>query len=289
MEKENNMVGKLYLVATPIGNLEDITFRAVRILKEADMIAAEDTRNSIKLLNHFEIKKPMTSYHEFNRFDKADVLIDKLKDGCTIALITDAGTPGISDPGEVLVEKCVEEGIPVIPVPGAVAGINALIASGQKTGRFVFEAFLPQDKKERNEILEDLKEETRTIIIYEAPHRLLKTLTLLQETLGRDRSITICKEITKKHESFVKTRLGDAVELYSSGKEEPRGEYVLIIAGRSRREIEEENRNKWESISIEDHLKKYIEEGHTKKEAVKLVAEERGIPKRDVYAVSIEL
>ena len=289
MEKENNMVGKLYLVATPIGNLEDITFRAVRILKEADMIAAEDTRNSIKLLNHFEIKKPITSYHEFNRFDKADVLIDKLKDGCTIALITDAGTPGISDPGEVLVEKCVEEGIPVIPVPGAVAGINALIASGQKTGRFVFEAFLPQDKKERNEILEDLKEETRTIIIYEAPHRLLKTLTLLEEALGRDRSITICKEITKKHESFVKTRLGDAVELYSSGTEEPRGEYVLVIAGRSRREIEEENRNKWESISIEDHLKKYIEEGHTKKEAVKLVAEERGIPKRDVYAVSIEL
>ncbi|MCR5544033.1 MAG: 16S rRNA (cytidine(1402)-2'-O)-methyltransferase [Eubacterium sp.] len=283
------MVGKLYLVATPIGNLEDITFRAVRILKEADMIAAEDTRNSIKLLNHFEIKKPMTSYHEFNRFDKADVLIDKLKEGCTIALITDAGTPGISDPGEVLVEKCVEEGIPVIPVPGAVAGINALIASGQKTGRFVFEAFLPQDKKERNEILDNLKEETRTIIIYEAPHRLLKTLTLLEEALGRDRSITICKEITKKHESFVKTRLGDAVELYSSGKEEPRGEYVLVIAGRSRREIEEENRNKWESISIEDHLKKYIEEGHTKKEAVKLVAEERGIPKRDVYAVSIEL
>lgn len=289
MEKENNMVGKLYLVATPIGNLEDITFRAVRILKEADMIAAEDTRNSIKLLNHFEIKKPMTSYHEFNRFDKADVLIDKLKEGCTIALITDAGTPGISDPGEVLVEKCVEEGIPVIPVPGAVAGINALIASGQKTGRFVFEAFLPQDKKERNEILDNLKEETRTIIIYEAPHRLLKTLTLLEEALGRDRSITICKEITKKHESFVKTRLGDAVELYSSGTEEPRGEYVLVIAGRSRREIEEENRNKWESISIEDHLKKYIEEGHTKKEAVKLVAEERGIPKRDVYAVSIEL
>ena len=289
MEKENNMVGKLYLVATPIGNLEDITFRAVRILKEADMIAAEDTRNSIKLLNHFEIKKPMTSYHEFNRFDKADVLIDKLKEGCTIALITDAGTPGISDPGEVLVEKCVEEGIPVIPVPGAVAGINALIASGQKTGRFVFEAFLPQDKKERNEILDNLKEETRTIIIYEAPHRLLKTLTLLEEALGRDRSITICKEITKKHESFVKTRLCDAVELYSSGTEEPRGEYVLVIAGRSRREIEEENRNKWESISIEDHLKKYIEEGHTKKEAVKLVAEERGIPKRDVYAVSIEL
>ena len=289
MEKENNMVGKLYLVATPIGNLEDITFRAVRILKEADMIAAEDTRNSIKLLNHFEIKKPMTSYHEFNRFDKADVLIDKLKEGCTIALITDAGTPGISDPGEVLVEKCVEEGIPVIPVPGAVAGINALIASGQKTGRFVFEAFLPQDKKERNEILDNLKEETRTIIIYEAPHRLLKTLTLLEEALGRDRSITICKEITKKHESFVKTGLGDAVELYSSGTEEPRGEYVLVIAGRSRREIEEENRNKWESISIEDHLKKYIEEGHTKKEAVKLVAEERGIPKRDVYSVSIEL
>ena len=277
------MSGILYLVATPIGNLEDITYRAVRILSEADLIAAEDTRNSIKLLNHFDIKKPMTSYHEFNRYDKAEVLIEKLEAGENIALITDAGTPGISDPGEVLVSMCLDKGIQVVPVPGAVAGINALIASGQKTSGFTFEGFIPQEKKERSRVLERIGSEERTMIIYEAPHRLVKTLGLLREILGDDRSITICKELTKKHESFVKTTLAEAVGLYET--QEPRGEYVLVIAGKSREEVESEERAAWDEISIEDHLQKYIDEGMTKKEAIKQVALVRGLPKREVYNI----
>jgi 16S rRNA (cytidine1402-2'-O)-methyltransferase len=287
--KGKGMAGILYLVATPIGNLEDMTFRAIRVLKEADLIAAEDTRNSIKLLNHFEIKKPMTSYHEFNRFDKAEVLIDKLEQGTNIALITDAGTPGISDPGEVLVQMCVDRGIEVIPVPGAVAGINALIASGQSTARFVFEGFIPKDKKEKQEALKRIETEVRTMIIYEAPHRLIKTLSELSLILGGERSLTICKELTKKHEFFKKTTFKEALEMYSDADNAPRGEYVLIVAGRSRQEIEEEKQAVWEDISIEEHLRKYIDEGMSKKEAVKKVSEERNIPKREVYAVSVTL
>ena len=288
-QKGKGMAGILYLVATPIGNLEDMTFRAIRVLKEADLIAAEDTRNSIKLLNHFEIKKPMTSYHEFNRFDKAEVLIDKLEQGTNIALITDAGTPGISDPGEVLVQMCVDRGIEVIPVPGAVAGINALIASGQSTARFVFEGFIPKDKKEKQEALKRIETEVRTMIIYEAPHRLIKTLSELSMILGGERSLTICKELTKKHEFFKKTTFKEALEMYSDADNAPRGEYVLIVAGRSRQEIEEEKQAVWEDISIEEHLRKYIDEGMSKKEAVKKVSEERNIPKREVYAVSVTL
>ena len=282
------MAGTLYLVATPIGNLEDITYRAVRVLKEADLIAAEDTRNSIKLLNHFEIKKPMTSYHEFNRFDKAEILIDKLMQGENIALITDAGTPGISDPGEVLVAMCVDRGIDVVPVPGAVAGINALIASGQPTSKFVFEGFIPKDKKEKAEALERLENETRTMIIYEAPHRLVKTLKELSLALGENRSLTICKELTKKHENFRKTTFKEALQMYDDEENAPRGEYVLIVAGKSRQEIEMEKKAFWEDISIEEHLKRYIDEGMSKKEAVKKVSEERDIPKREVYAVSVK-
>lgn len=282
------MAGTLYLVATPIGNLEDITYRAVRVLKEADLIAAEDTRNSIKLLNHFEIKKPMTSYHEFNRFDKAEILIEKLMQGENIALITDAGTPGISDPGEVLVAMCVDRGIDVVPVPGAVAGINALIASGQPTSKFVFEGFLPKDKKEKAETLERLGNETRTMILYEAPHRLVKTLRELSVALGEDRSLTICKELTKKHETFRKTTFKEALQMYDDEENAPRGEYVLIVAGKSRQEIEMEKKAFWEDISIEEHLKRYIDEGMSKKEAVKKVSEERDIPKREVYAVSVK-
>ena len=282
------MAGTLYLVATPIGNLEDITYRAVRVLKEADLIAAEDTRNSIKLLNHFEIKKPMTSYHEFNRFDKAEILIEKLMQGENIALITDAGTPGISDPGEVLVAMCVDRGIDVVPVPGAVAGINALIASGQPTSKFVFEGFLSKDKKEKAETLERLGNETRTMILYEAPHRLVKTLRELSVALGEDRSLTICKELTKKHETFRKTTFKEALQMYDDEGNAPRGEYVLIVAGKSRQEIEMEKKAFWEDISIEEHLKRYIDEGMSKKEAVKKVSEERDIPKREVYAVSVK-
>ena len=281
------MAGILYLVATPIGNLEDMTFRAVRILQEVDLIAAEDTRNSIKLLNHFDIKKQMTSYHEFNRFDKAEVLIDHLEAGENIALITDAGTPGISDPGEVLVSMCVDRGITVVPVPGAVAGINALIASGQSTGKFCFEGFISQDKKERKETLERISREERTMIIYEAPHRLTKTLEVLAETLGLQRSLTICKELTKKHETFIKTTLGEALDIYK--KEEPRGEYVLIIAGKPEEEIQQEKNALWQDITVEEHLQKYLDEGMSKKDAAKQVAADRGLPKRDVYAISIKM
>ena len=281
------MSGTLYMVATPIGNLEDMSYRAVRILGEVDLIAAEDTRNSIKLLNHFEIKKPLTSYHEFNRYDKADILVDKLEQGMNIAVITDAGTPGISDPGEVLVEMCIERGITVVPVPGAVAGINALIASGQSTRRFVFEGFIPQDKKERTEVLERIAEETRTIIVYEAPHRLAKTLKVLADCLGGDRSITICKELTKKHEGFLKTSIAEALNLYES--EEPKGEYVLVIAGRSKEEILDEKKAMWENVPVREHLLKYINDGVSKKDAIKLVAEERGVSKKEIYKESIDL
>ena len=281
------MAGTLYLVATPIGNLEDMTYRAVRILAEADVIAAEDTRNSIKLLNHFEIKTPMTSYHEFNKYDKAELLVADLLEGKTVALITDAGTPGISDPGEVLVQKCFDAGITVVPVPGACAAVNALIASGQRTGRFVFEAFLPQDKKERRSILAELKSEMRTMIIYEAPHRLVKTLNELAEVFGTDRSLTICKELTKKHESFTKTTFGEALTFFEN--EGPRGEYVLVIEGKPIAALREEEQKKWEDISLEAHIKMRMDEGMSKKEAVKAVAEERGIPKRDVYSAAIEL
>ena len=279
--------GVLYLVATPIGNLEDMTFRAVKVLRDADLIAAEDTRNSRKLLTHFDIKTPMTSYHEFNRFDKAEVLIDKLSSGQAVAVITDAGTPGISDPGDVLVQMCVERGIEVVPIPGAVAAVNALIASGQKTRRFAFEAFLPQEKKELRNVLDQLRTEQRTIVLYEAPHRLRKTLELLEAELGSLRSITVCKELTKKHEKFLKMSLGEAVEFYKDT--EPRGEYVLVIEGKPEEELNAEKKAQWEDMSLEEHLQKYIDEGMSKKDAIKTVAKERGIPKQEVYKVGIEL
>lgn len=274
------MSGTLYLCATPIGNLEDITFRVLRTLKEVDLIAAEDTRNSIKLLNHFEIKTPMTSYHEFNKIEKAYKLVDLMREGKNIALITDAGTPGISDPGEDIVRICYEEGIPVTSLPGPVACVTALTMSGQETRRFAFEAFLPRDKKERAKILEDLKSETRTIVMYEAPHRLVRTLEELRETLG-NRELTICKELTKKHEKKHKTTIEDALRLYE--EQEPRGEYVLVIKGKSHEQIQEEARASWEEMSIEDHMEYYLSQGIDKKEAMKLVAKDRGVSKRDIY------
>ena len=280
------MNGKLYLVATPIGNLEDMTFRAVEVLKTADIIAAEDTRNSIKLLNHFEINTPMTSYHEFNRYDKAEYLIGIMKDGKTVALITDAGTPGISDPGEVLVKRCYEEGIDVSPVPGACAAVNALAASGQITKEFVFVGFLDSKGKERREKLEGLKNESRTLILYEAPHRLKKTLAELHEVLG-DRSITLCRELTKKHEEFMRLSLGEAVSYYETN--EPRGEYVLVIEGISREELDNEKALEWENISIEEHISRYIADGLSKKDAVKKVAKDRGVSKQEIYKYSIDM
>lgn len=274
------MSGTLYLVATPIGNLGDMTRRAIDTLKEVDIIAAEDTRNSIKLLNHFDIKTPMTAYHEHNKYEKADVLVKELLDGKNIAVITDAGTPGISDPGEVLVSKSHEMGIPVTTLPGCCALINALIISGLPTRRFSFEAFLPSDKKERANILEELKNDTRTIIIYEAPHHLKKTLGELRNALG-DRNIALCKELTKKFENVHKTTIDGAVAYYEEN--EPKGEYVLVIEGKNREDIIKEAQDQFQSMSIEEHMDMYISQGIDKKEAMKLVAKDRGVSKRDIY------
>ena len=274
------MQGKLYLCATPIGNLEDITLRVLRTLKEADLIAAEDTRHSIKLLNRFDIKTPMTSYHEFNKVEKARYLVDKMREGTNVALITDAGTPGISDPGEELVRQCYEAGIEVTSLPGPAACITALTISGMATRRFAFEAFLPSDKKEKQEIFEELKKETRTIILYEAPHRLVRTLSELLENLG-DRRISVCRELTKTHETVFRTTVSEALSYYET--EEPRGECVLVIEGKNRMEIQQEQERSWEAISIEEHMKRYLDGGTDKKEAMKLVAKDRGMKKRDVY------
>ena len=274
------MEGKLYLCATPIGNLDDITLRVLNTLKEVDLIAAEDTRHSIKLLNHFEIKTPMTSYHEFNKIEKAIYLVEQMKQGVNVALITDAGTPGISDPGEELVRQCYAAGIAVTSLPGPAACITALTMSGMATRRFAFEAFLPADKKEKAEVLEELKGETRTIILYEAPHRLIRTLRELLEALG-DRRISICRELTKKHETVFRTTFSEALSFYEN--EEPRGECVLVIEGKSREEIKKEKEQAWESMSIEEHMEQYLSRGTDRKEAMKLVAKDRGISKRDVY------
>lgn len=280
-----NSKGTLYLCATPIGNLEDMTFRAVRILKEVDVIAAEDTRNSVKLLNHFDIHTLMTSYHEFNKIDKGQYLVKRLLEGENIALITDAGMPGISDPGEELVRMCRDAGVPVTAVPGACACVTALVISGRPTRRFCFEAFLPTDKKERRAVLEELKTETRTSIIYEAPHRLVKTLQELLNELG-DRNITVCKELTKKHETGFETTLKEAVPYYEQN--EPRGEYVLVLEGCSRQQMEQEAQDAWKEMSLGDHMKLYEEQGMNRKDAMKQVAKDRGVGKREIYQALLE-
>ena len=276
------MTGKLILCATPIGNLGDMTPRCVQTLREADLIAAEDTRNSRKLLTHFDIHTPMTSYHEFNKYDKARELVDKMQQGAVVALITDAGTPGISDPGEVLTQMAVEAGIPVSTNPGAAAFLQALILSGFSTRRFVFEAFLPQEKKEQREVLDSLKEETRTMILYEAPHRLRKTLAELTEVFGEDRPAAICKELTKKHEMVLRLTLGEAVSRFR--EEEPRGEYVIVIRGKDPRQKKAEQQAVWQQLGIEEHMQRYLDEGLDKKTAMKKVAVDRGVSKRDIYA-----
>ena len=257
------MSGTLYLCATPIGNLEDMTFRAVRILQEVDLIAAEDTRNSVKLLNHFDIHTPMTSYHEYNKYDKGRKLVDKMLEGSSIALITDAGTPGISDPGEELVRMCYDAGICVTAVPGSAACITALTISGLPTRRFSFEAFLPSDKKERENVLLTLEREQRTIVLYEAPHRLVKTLKLLTDRLGGERQVSVCRELTKRHETVYRATLSEAVTYYES--HEPKGECVLVIEGMSRQAIEQEEKEKWEDMSIEDHMEYYLSRGLERK------------------------
>ena len=274
------MSGILYLCATPIGNLKDMTPRVIETLKSVDMIAAEDTRNSIKLLNYFGITTSMTSYHEYNKIEKADYLVTELFQGKNIALITDAGTPAISDPGEVLVRKCQQAGIIVTSLPGASACITALTLSGLATRRFSFEGFLPSDKKEKARVLFELKEESRTIILYEAPHHLVRTLTELYETIG-NRRLTICRELTKKFETVLPTTIEEALKLYET--EEPRGEYVLVIEGKSHKEKKEEEIRSWEQLSIEEHMAYYTDDGMDNKEAMKQVAKDRGVSKRDIY------
>lgn len=279
------MPGTLYLSATPIGNLEDITLRVLRTLKEVDLIAAEDTRNSIKLLNHFQISTPMTSYHEHNKIEKAYQLAEKLQQGQNIALITDAGTPGISDPGEDLVRICQESGIPVTSLPGAAACITGLTISGLPTRRFAFEGFLPREKKERALVLSSLGQETRTIVLYEAPHHLKKTLEELHHALG-DRKLALCRELTKKYETVFTTTISGAVSCYST--QEPRGEYVLVIQGKEQQEIRKEQQESWENVPLKEHMAQYEKQGIERKEAMKMVAKDRGIPKREVYRQLLE-
>ena len=272
--------GKLYLCATPIGNLDDITLRVLDTLKNVDLIAAEDTRHSIKLLNHFQIKTPMTSYHEYNKVEKARYLVDQMKKGVTVALVTDAGTPGISDPGEELVRQCHEAGIPLTSLPGPAACITALTISGLPTRRFCFEAFLPADKKERQWILEELKKETRTIIVYEAPHHLVRTLSELAAALG-ERNITVCRELTKRYEEAFRTTFSGALEFYKEN--EPKGECVVVIEGKSFDQVNREKQQEFEEMTVEEHMELYLSQGMDKKEAMKRLAKDRGISKREVY------
>lgn len=279
------MSGKLYLCATPIGNLEDITFRVIKTLEEVDLIAAEDTRYSRKLLNHYEIKTPMTSYHEHNKVDKAKYLVEQLLEGTNIALITDAGTPAISDPGEELVKQAYDAGVTVTSLPGACALVTGLTLSGLSTRRFSFEAFLPSDKKERARILEELNNDTRTLVLYEAPHRLKKTLKELYGALG-NRIITVVRELTKMHETVWRTSLEEALVVYESS--EPKGEYVLIIEGRSHKELEIEKQSMWEEKTIIEHMEIYMEQKLDKKSAMKIVAKDRGISKREVYQALLD-
>jgi 16S rRNA (cytidine1402-2'-O)-methyltransferase len=278
--------GKLYLVPTPIGNLKDITLRALEVLQSVDLIAAEDTRQSLKLLNHFNIKKTLISYHQHNEQGKSNELLDRIKEGKNIALITDAGTPGISDPGSVVVQKCIEEGIEFEVLPGATAITTALVYSGLDTTKFIFRGFLPRENKERRPIIEDVKGRQETLIFYEAPHRLIDTLEFLKENLG-NRKIAICRELTKLYEEILRMNLEEAIEHYKVVN--PRGEYVLVIEGRSQEDIDKEKMAKWEDMSIKEHIISYIDQGMEKKEAIKKVAKDRSLPKSEIYNHSLDI
>jgi len=281
-----NSIGKLFLVPTPIGNLKDITLRALEVLNEVDLIAAEDTRHTLKLLNHFEIKKSLFSYHQHNENEKSSEIITLLRKGKNIAVVTDAGTPGISDPGSILVQKCILEGIHFEVLPGASAVITALVHSGFDTTMFIFRGFLPREEKNRIKIIEDLINRRETLVFYEAPHRLLSTLKFLLINLG-NRKISICRELTKLHEEILRNSIEDAVSFYEVNP--TRGEYVLVVQGKSQEEIDKEAIAKWENLSIQDHISLYINEGYTKKESVKKVSCDRKIPKSQVYKYSFEL
>lgn len=278
---DTKTAGTLFLCATPIGNLGDITQRVLDTLESVDLIAAEDTRNTLRLLNHYEIKKPLTSYHEFNKYDKAEVLLQKLRDGQNIAVVTDAGTPAISDPGEVLAAMCIEAGIRVSSLPGACALITALTMSGMPARRFCFEGFLPTEKKAHRHILEQLRVEERTIILYEAPHRLRSTLEELRKTLGDERKITLCRELTKLYEEAVPFTLAGAIQFYEEN--DPRGEYVLVLEGADPEKLKQEQQQSFEQMSLEEHMELYTSKGLSRKEAMKKVAADRGVSKRDIY------
>jgi len=280
------VAGKLYVVPTPIGNLKDITLRALEILQEVDLIAAEDTRQSLKLLNHFNIKKSLVSYHKFNENSKSEDIITKLQEGKNIALVSDAGTPGISDPGSVIIKRCIDENIEFEVLTGATAVTTALVYSGFDTTKFLFRGFFPRENKDKNVIMEELRNRQETLIFYESPHRLLKTLEFLYDSLG-ERRIAICRELTKLHEEIIRLKLNEAVEYYNNNQ--PRGEYVLVIEGKSQEEIKIEEESEWKELSIEDHIRKYIDEGIDKKDAIKKVAKDRGISKSDIYKYSINL
>lgn len=275
------MAGMLYLCATPIGNLEDITLRVLRILQEADVIAAEDTRQTRKLLTHYEIRTPLTSYHEHNKMEKTPVLIKRMLEGETIALVTDAGTPAISDPGEDLARACYEAGIQVTSLPGPAAVITALTLSGMKARRFTFEGFLPTDKKERESVLARLADTTCTTVFYEAPHRLLKTLEVLEGVVGGQRKIAVCKELTKKHEKALHFTMEEALAFYTENS--PRGEFVLVLDGADEEKLREERQDQWKEIPLTEHMQQYLDQGMDKKSAMKQVAKDRGVSKRDVY------
>lgn len=280
------MNGKLYLVPTPIGNLKDITLRALEVLKKVDIIACEDTRQSLKLLNHFEIKKTLISYHKHNENGKSEDIIDMILQGKSVAVISDAGTPGISDPGAILVKRCVENQIEFEVLPGATAITTALVYSGLNTDRFIFIGFLPRENKDKKKVVESVIDRTETIILYEAPHRIRQTLTFLRNQLG-NRNISVCRELTKLHETIIRGSLDEIIELYD--EESPRGEYVLVVDGKNEEEILMENRARWQDISIKEHIKSYMESGIEKKEAIKMVAKERGIHKSEVYKFSVDL
>ncbi|MDU1414517.1 MAG: 16S rRNA (cytidine(1402)-2'-O)-methyltransferase [Clostridium sp.] len=280
------MNGKLYLVPTPIGNLKDITLRALEVLKKVDIIACEDTRQSLKLLNHFQIKKTLISYHKHNENGKSEDIIEMILEGKSVAVISDAGTPGISDPGAILVKRCVENQIEFEVLPGATAITTALVYSGLNTDRFIFIGFLPRENKDKKKVVESVIDRTETIILYEAPHRIRQTLTFLRNQLG-NRNISVCRELTKLHETIIRGTLDEVIELYN--EENPRGEYVLVVDGKNEEEILMENRARWQDISIEEHIKSYMESGIEKKEAIKMVAKERGIHKSEVYKFSVDL
>lgn len=280
------MSGKLFLVGTPIGNLKDITLRALEVIKESDIVAAEDTRQTIKLLNYFNIKKAMISYHKFNENDKSLDIIDEIESGKKIALVTDAGMPGISDPGSVIVKKCIEKNIEFEVIPGATALITGLVYSGLDSSKFVFRGFLPRGNKERREIIEEIKDYRDSIIFYEAPHRLKSTLSFLLQEIG-DRKVAICKELTKLYENILRGNISEILEYYE--KNNPRGEYVIVMEGKSDEEIENEKKSTWEDMTVEEHIERYMEKGFSKKDAIKLTAKDRGVSKSEIYKASLDI